>query len=94
MEVLRFTKKVTGNMDAKELAAFAKHYLYAFPKLASGNQCPPHIKYMADEIQFAISQKTIKDRLLIINIGPRFGKTELISKHFVCWYLGNNPKKE
>ena len=80
-------------MNLKDLAAFSKHYLYAFPKLASGNKCPSHIKLISDNIQEAINKDSIKDKMLIISIGPRHGKTELISKHFPAWYLGNNPKK-
>lgn len=31
---------------------------------------------------------------LIINMPPRHGKSELVSKHFPAWYLGTYPRKK
>jgi predicted phage terminase large subunit-like protein len=33
-------------------------------------------------------------RRLIINLPPQFGKSELISKHFPAWYLGEYPDRK
>lgn len=84
-------------MTPKQAAGFAKKYLYAFPKVVSGLKCPIHIKFIADKIQSKINLikniKSEKYQLLMISMPPRHGKTELISKHCVPWFLGNNPKK-
>jgi predicted phage terminase large subunit-like protein len=81
------------DFSLQQAAALAKSYLYAFPKVVSGLQCPPHIKFIADKIQSRINIVGDKFQLLMITIPPRHGKSELISKHFVPWYIGNNPDK-
>lgn len=80
-------------MTHQQLTALAKSYLYAFPKFASNLQCPIHIKFLADKIQEKIEDKSNKFKLLMISLPPRHGKSLLISKHAVPWYLGNNPTK-
>lgn len=81
-------------MTPQQAAAFAKHYLFAFPKFVSGLKCPKHIKFIADKIQVKLQSKNKKKfKLLMFSIPPRHGKTLLISKHAVPWYLGNNPDK-
>ncbi len=49
---------------------------------------PPHIKLL-DELLVKISQRKL--RRLVINLPPRHGKSELISKLFPFWYIGNYP---
>lgn len=80
-------------MTKQELAVIAKRKLFAFPKLASGNQVPPHLKFIADKIQNAIENESKRRKLLIISTPPRHGKSELVSKHTPSWFLGNYPKK-
>lgn len=71
----------------------AKSDLGFFPIQASNNACPAHIHFIASKIQHAIEEPAgDKNRLLIISVPPRHGKTELISKHLPAWYLGKYPK--
>ena len=79
-------------MTPQQSAALAKHKLFAFPKFVSNLKCPKHIKFIADKIQEKLEIKTDKYKLLTISVPPRHGKTLLISKHCVPWYLGNFPK--
>ena len=80
-------------MTHQQSAALAKSYLYAFPKFVSNLKCPKHIKFIADKIQDKLNIKSNKFKLLMVSIPPRHGKTLLISKHCVPWYIGNNPDK-
>jgi len=79
-------------MNAEQLAAVAKHSFYVFPKLASGNKIPRHLKFIGKKIQEAIETKSEKNRMLIVSVPCRHGKSELISKHLPAWYLGTYPK--
>jgi predicted phage terminase large subunit-like protein len=79
-------------MNIEQLAALAKYNFYIFPKLASNNKIPKHIKFIGKKIQKAIEKKSEKNRMLIISIPPRHGKSELISKHLPPWYLGTYPE--
>lgn len=49
---------------------------------------PPHIE-LIDELLVKMANREIFR--LIVNIPPRHGKSELISKYFPFWYLGNFP---
>lgn len=49
---------------------------------------PPHIE-LIDELLVKMAKREIFR--LIVNIPPRHGKSELISKYFPFWYLGNFP---
>lgn len=49
-----------------------------------------HHKILADKLA-ALERGEIKR--LIVNIGPRHGKTELASKKFLAWYSGRHPDK-
>lgn len=80
-------------MTPQQLAALAKDNLFAFPKLVSNLQCPKHIKFIADKVQEKINQEGKKFKLLMISVPPRSGKSLLISKHAVPWYLGKFPDK-
>lgn len=80
-------------MTPQQSAALAKHNLYAFPKFVSNLKCPPHLKFIADKIQEKLEKKTDKFKLLLISVPPRHGKTLLISKHAVPWFVGRNPDK-
>jgi len=80
-------------MTPEEAAFLAKNNFYAFPKFASGLQCPRHIKFIADKIQEKLEDISLDFKLLLISLPPRHGKTLLISKHLPAWYLGRNPDK-
>lgn len=49
---------------------------------------PKHIKLIKNTL-LKLEKRIIKN--LIVNIPPRHGKSELISKYFPVWYLLNNP---
>lgn len=71
--------KTFGNND---LIAFAK---YIDPDFAD----PTHIQLIADALN---KVHTGEIKRLIINMPPRHGKSQLCSKIFPTWYLGNHPK--
>ena len=49
---------------------------------------PPHIRLIEEKLLDIYHGKI---RRLIITLGPRHGKSELISKYFPAWYLGKRP---
>lgn len=51
---------------------------------------PKHIALLQDTILSAIKKSESR---LIINMPPRHGKSEFISKYFPAWYLGTFPDK-
>ncbi len=51
-------------------------------------QEPKHIKLITKAL---VKLESRKIKRLIVNIPPRHGKSELISKYFPVWYLINNP---
>ena len=51
----------------------------------------PHLQLICDHLE-AVARGEIK-RLMIL-MPPRHGKSELASRHFPAWYLGNYPDKE
>jgi len=60
--------------------------------VVSGKQwCyPPHIKKIDELLVAAVRDGSAR---IMINMPPRHGKSELISKYFPFWYLGNFPNK-
>ena len=92
-EASRIAKKLQGGtteMENKAIESFAQ-----FPILASNNENPRHIEYVANIIQESVLNPfEKKHKLLIISEPPRHGKSELISKHFAPWYLGKYPEKK
>ena len=79
-------------MTKSQLALMARKFLWVFPKLASGHQCPPHLKFVAEKLTKAIESPTKKKKLLIIKGPPRHGKSEQFPVHGPPWILGNWPK--
>lgn len=53
-------------------------------------QIPPHINYLNKKL-LDVAGGRIKR--LIVNMPPRHGKSEIISKYFPSWYLGTYPNK-
>lgn len=51
---------------------------------------PQHIKFIDREITLSILNHNAK---IIINMPPRHGKSELISKYLPFWFLGHFPQK-
>lgn len=78
-------------MTKAQLAYYARNYLFAFPKLVSGNKNPFYLKFIANTIQEAIGKQTTKKQLVIISAPPRHGKSELMSIHAPPWIQGNYP---
>ncbi len=50
---------------------------------------PQHIRLLSEKL---VDVANGKIKRLMINMPPRHGKSELISKYFPFWYLGLNPK--
>ncbi len=80
-------------MQIKELIAHAANNFWTFPKLASNNQIPPHMEYVAKRVQCALERNKEKKKIIFIPGPPRHGKSELIPVHLPAWALGNYPKK-
>jgi predicted phage terminase large subunit-like protein len=51
----------------------------------------PHIIVIGELLSFLVGKKNQK---LIVNMPPRHGKSELISRYFPFWYLMHNPTKQ
>ena len=63
-----------------------------FARLASRGKWIPakHLLILAD-LLIQVEQGEIKR--LILTLPPRHGKSELVSKYFIAWFLGLNPDK-
>lgn len=91
---VRMMGEIGLSNEQKDLVGdLARNDLSVFPQLISCNKNPAHIQYIAGRIQRAIETQSSRNRLLIISVPPRHGKTELISKHLPAWVLGNYPKR-
>ena len=87
------TKIKHGKTEVNSWHDLARNHLAFFPVAVSNNQLPAHIALIAGKVQRAIESPIVdKNRLLIISVPPRHGKTELISKHLPAWYLGRYPR--
>lgn len=49
-----------------------------------------HLQFMESKLMNTISEPNTN---LIVNLPPRHGKSEFISKYFPLWFLNNNPDK-
>ncbi|MDA3843111.1 MAG: phage terminase large subunit [Candidatus Kapabacteria bacterium] len=54
-------------------------------------QYPPHLRIL-DQTLMKVARKELKR--VIINMPPRHGKSELVSKYFPAWYLGMFPDRK
>ena len=82
-KVKKSDRKLYGKVyGSKDLLAFAK---YIDPDFVD----PTHIQLIADALT-KVHEGKIKR--LIINMPPRHGKSQLCTKIFPTWYLGNRPK--
>jgi predicted phage terminase large subunit-like protein len=52
---------------------------------------PPHLQKIDEVLVSAVRNGSAR---VMINMPPRHGKSELISKYFPFWYLGNFPDKQ
>lgn len=69
--------------------AMCREYLGAFACLLYKNfQTPRHIKVLLKTLR-QVERGDIKR--LLISMPPRFGKSQLSSLVFPCWYMGRNP---
>ena len=79
-------KKIIENgikLDKSSPAALAKY-------LSKGRyKTPPHIEAINKVLVKAAKRKM---KRIIVNMPPRHGKSELISKYFPFWYLGLSPE--
>lgn len=70
----------------------ARDDLVAFGKfMQSDFEAPWHIQVIADALM-RVERREVKG--LILNIPPRFGKTNLASILFASWYLGRHPSHD
>lgn len=82
-EVAKDNRELYGKVYGKiDLIAFAKYIDIDF-------QDPPHLQLIAQKLTQVLNGEI---RRLIINMPPRHGKSQLCSKIFPIWYLGNKPK--
>jgi len=72
-----------------DLVKFMQFYFKNEKKQEFGSNW--HYDLIAEKLYKVISGEITR---LIINIPPRHGKTELITKCFPVWLLGNHPEKE
>lgn len=85
----------TDEIPAEILRARLMHnfllYVRWFYKAINGTRfvLAPHHRILADALTRVASGQT---RRLIINIPPRYSKTELAVKMFVSWCMANNPR--
>jgi len=78
-------KKAYGKLHGKEsLLTFCQ---YMNPEF----QVSPHLKLISDKLELVAKGKV---KQLMINMPPRHGKSELATRLFPIWYLGNHPKAE
>lgn len=67
----------------------ARHDLDSYCRLMdAGFLSPPHIRLLAWKLEQVAAGKI---KRLIVNMPPRHGKSNIISRHFPAWYLGRNP---
>ena len=51
---------------------------------------PPHLRYLDKALHFLVAGKFSR---LMVNMPPRHGKSEMISKYFPAWYINRFPDK-
>lgn len=76
-------------MTEKDIWRFFPH---SYAKIASGHKwkCYNHLQYLAQKISTKIA---LGGGRFIVDMPPRHGKTEFISKWLPAWYLDNFPDK-
>ena len=81
----REDKLIYGRLHGRDdLLAFAQY-------IDSEFQAARHIKLIADKLTLVEQGKLTR---LIINMPPRHGKSQLVSKIFPVWAMGRNPKRQ
>ena len=79
--------KNTTNTDLEKIATTSTGSLASY--ISDGKwKFPKHLQ-LIDQLLILANQRNI--RKLIVNLPPRHGKSEFISKYFPFWYLGQNP---
>lgn len=78
---------------AAEIGARSAPHLFAHFMSSGKWQMAKHVKYIGQRIALGMAEANAKGRGLrmIVNLPPRYGKTELISKWLPTWYLDNWP---
>ena len=84
-EVLRLLEELEDRQAVEDARAdFLSFVRMMYPEYMTG----PHHKYLADLLQDV--ERGVKDRIAV-SVGPRFGKSLLISTYYPAWYLGHHP---
>lgn len=84
-EVLRLLEEMEDRQAVEDARAdFLSFVRVMYPEYMTG----PHHKYLADLLQDV--ERGVKDRVAV-SVGPRFGKSLLISTYYPAWYLGHHP---
>lgn len=85
---------MTHKTDTNNLSQYDLAYALpgAFASLSSGGswKYARHLRLIEDELVQVLNNPI----RLLISTPPRVGKSELISKHFIPWYLGHFPDKK
>lgn len=88
--MLDLSQDVRDVLTSKLLCDFGFFVRYLFKNLYNKKFIySPHIQKIVETME-AVARGDI--RRLIINIPPRYGKTEIAVKMFMTWCLANNPK--
>lgn len=91
MQIYTNQIKIKNIQNESELKKYKQSPAQTAYKLTNGKYLiPPHIQLLDNEITQAIRNNNAR---LIINMPPRHGKSELISKYLPFWFLGNYPDK-
>lgn len=78
-----FQSSKAGNRKGPSLLEFAR-------RMQRNWQAPSHIRQIAELLEKVESGEI---KRLIVNLPPRHGKTELITKIFPLWCIGRNPDR-
>ena len=77
-------------IDPTKLRALARVHPVAWAMLASEGQWR-RAKHLTVLARYLMMLHTGEIKRLAVSFPPRHGKSELISKHFLTWWLGSNP---
>ncbi|MEN9885465.1 MAG: hypothetical protein RL758_43 [Pseudomonadota bacterium] len=90
-------RNLTDPSDRKALQDLSRQSLYAFSRSSfyerKGFRWAHnwHHRVICDALERVFNGETTR---LIINVPPRYSKTELAVKNFIAWSLGHNPDSE
>ena len=88
--MIGLTEKITNKEFLRKLAKTDLEYFLMYTSHGMWKTAP-HLRYLCKIIQNVAERKM---RHVIVTMPPRHGKSEVISKTFPAWYLGNYPDDE